>query len=375
MLDFSFTPTQEEYRKQLRELALRELLPHYQKNDAEERFPRAQIQRIVRFGEEFWRGREEERDLISVGITAEEVARGDFNCVLPSLGSTYHGQFFADLTPQQEERWLPGLASGAQTVGLCITEPGAGSDMARLEARGERRGDRWILNGVKNSVSYLNADVFYVFVRTDPEARGWKGISGFLLPRETKGLSFEKVDDLGCRAVPRGVVRFQNVEVADDAMVGPPGTAFLRISRFFDVNRAVIGLKCVGAAQQSIDETVAHAKTRVVFGAPLAAHQAASFALAEAETSLELARWQCYRVLWMRQRGIPCQREGAMAKWWAPKVAAEVIHKCLLLHGHRGYSRELPLEQRLRDVIGWQIGDGSEEVMKLIIVRGLFAGG
>jgi cyclohexanecarboxyl-CoA dehydrogenase len=375
MLDFSFTPTQEEYRKQLRELALRELLPHYQSNDAEERFPREQIRRIVRFQDEFWRGREPERDLISVGITAEEVARGDFNCVLPSLGSSYHGQFFADLTPQQEARWLPGLASGAQTVGLCITEPGAGSDMARLEARGERRGERWILNGVKNSVSYLNADVFYVFVRTDPEASGWKGISGFLLPRETKGLSFEKVDDLGCRAVPRGVLRLEDVEVGDDALVGPPGTAFARISRFFDVNRAVIGLKCVGAAQQSIDETVEHAKTRIVFGAPLAAHQAASFALAEAETWLELARWQCYRVLWMRQRGIPCQREGAMAKWWAPKVAAEVIHKCLLLHGHRGYSRELPLEQRLRDVIGWQIGDGSEEVMKLIIVRSLFAGG
>ncbi len=113
----------------------------------------------------------------------------------------------------------------------------------------------------------------------------------------------------------------------------------------------------------------------MVFGAPLAAHQGASFALADATTWLELARWQCYRVLWMRQRGLPCQSEGAMVKWWAPKMAAEAIHKCLLFHGHRGFSRELPIQQRLRDVIGWQIGDGSEEVMKLIIVRGLFAGG
>ncbi|MEN8159139.1 MAG: acyl-CoA dehydrogenase family protein [Myxococcota bacterium] len=374
MLDFSFSPAQQEYRKQLRELALRELLPGYQRNDDEERFPTKEIQRIVRFGEEFWHGREDERDLISVGITAEEVARGDFNVVLPSLGSTYHSQFFADLTPEQERRWLPGLVSGEQVVGLAITEPGAGSDMAKLSATGERRGDRWVLNGVKNSVSYLNGDVFYVFVRTDPEATGWKGISGFLLDRDTPGLSFEKVDDLGCRAVPRGVMRFENVEVGDDALVGPPGTAFIRISKFFDVNRAVIGLKCVGAAQQSIDETVKYAKERIVFGAPLGAHQAASFALAEAETWLELARWQCYRVLWMRQHDIPCQREGAMAKWWAPKVSADVIHKCLLLHGHRGYSRELPLEQRLRDVIGWQIGDGSEEVMKLIVVRSLFGG-
>jgi cyclohexanecarboxyl-CoA dehydrogenase len=139
-------------------------------------------------------------------------------------------------------------------------------------------------------------------------------------------------------------------------MVGEPDDAFIRISRFFDVNRAVIALKCVGAA----------------FGAPLAAHQGVAFPLAEAATSLELARWHCYRVLWLRQHGLPCQREGAMAKWWAPKMAADVIHRCLLFHGHKGYSKALPIEQRLRDVIGWQIGDGTEEVMKLIITRDLF---
>jgi cyclohexanecarboxyl-CoA dehydrogenase len=169
------------------------------------------------------------------------------------------------------------------------------------------------------------------------------------------------------------VVRFDGVEVGPDARVGEPGTAFLRISRFFDVNRAVIGLKCVGAALQTLDETVAHARERVVFGAPMAAHQGVTFPLTEAATQLELARWQCYRVLWMRQQGLECHREGAMAKWWAPKVAAEAIHKCLLFHGHRGFSKALPIEQRLRDVIGWQIGDGSEEVMKLIIARSLFA--
>jgi cyclohexanecarboxyl-CoA dehydrogenase len=185
------------------------------------------------------------------------------------------------------------------------------------------------------------------------------------------GLSFEEVDDLGCRAVPRGIMRFENVEVPTENMVGEPGTAFIRISKFFDVNRGVIGLKCVGAAQQSLDETIAYGSKRIVFGAPVVSHQSVSFELAEAETYLELARWQCYRVLWLKQHERPCQREGAMAKWWAPKVAADVIHKCLLLHGHYGYSRALPLQQRLRDVIGWQIGDGSEEVMKLIVAREL----
>ncbi len=371
MLGFSFTTAQEEFRTGLREIALRELLPRYQEADVNLIYPKEQIQRVIRYSNEFWSDREDEWNLVSVGITAEEVARGDINSVLPALGKPYHDQFLADFSPAQQQRWLPTLMSGEQMIGLGITEPAAGSDMGRLEARAERRGDRWVLNGVKNSVSFLNAAVFYMFVRTDPDTRGWQGISAFLIPRDTPGMSFEPIDDLGCRAIPRGVVRLENVELGDSDRVGEPGTAFTRISRFFDVNRAVIGLKCIGAALQSLDETIAWTKKRVVFGGPVAGHQSVSFKFAEAATRLELGRLGCYRVLWMRDQGVACQHEGAMVKWWAPKTAAETIHSCLLLHGHYGFSKQLPLQQRLRDVIGWQIGDGSEEVMKLIIAREL----
>jgi len=368
VLDFSFTPAQQEYRTALRVLALRELLPLYQRGDREQAFPQAQIQRVIRFADELWRGREGERDLIQVGINAEEVARGDFNVVLPSLGSPYQTQFLGDLSAAQKKRWLPGLMTGDQLIALCIIEPAAGSDMGRLATSAVRDGDRYVLNGVKNSVSYLNADVFYTFARTD-DAPGWRGISAFLVARDASGMSFEPVEDVGCRAIPRGIVRFADVAVPAEDRVGEEGSAFFRISRFFDVNRAVIGLKCIGAALQSIDEMVAYTKQRVVFGKPLLAQQSVGFQLAEAVTTLELARWQCYRVLWMRQNGLPCQEAGAMVKWYAPKAAAEAIHKGLLFHGHYGYSTELPIQQRLRDVLGWQIGDGSEEVMKLILAR------
>jgi len=375
MLDFSFSRTHEEFRSALREFALKELLPRYQEFDATQEYPREQIKKVIAFGEDFFRGREDEWDLVAVGITAEEIARGDFNVVLPSLGRPYHEHFLGALSPAQRERWVPGLLSGDQTIGLAITEPAAGSDMGRLEATAVRRDDRWTLNGVKNSVSFLNAHVFYVFVRSDPNASGWEGLSSFLIPRDTPGLSLEPVDDLGCRAVPRGVLRMEDVEVGDADLVGELGSAFVRISRFFDINRAVIGLKCVGAALQSLDETVDRVTERVAFGQPLMGHQGVSFPLAEAATLLELARWQCYRVLWMREQGIECQRDGAMAKWFAPKVAAETIQKCLTFHGHLGYSKQLPIQQRLRDVLGWLIGDGSEEVMKLIIARDLMLDG
>jgi cyclohexanecarboxyl-CoA dehydrogenase len=372
MLDFSFTPAQEEYRAALRKIALEELLPRYQAGDAQQIYPAEQIKRILAFSQAFWAGRESERDLISVGITAEEIARGDFNAVLMSLGPSYTRHFLSEANPELMDRWLPGLATGDQVIGLCLTEPGAGSDMAAMSATALPHGDGFRLNGVKNSVSFLNADVFYTFVRTDPDSKGWRGISAFLIPRDTNGLSFEAWDDLGCRAVPRGTLTLKDVDVSRDWMVGAPGQAFAMISQFFDINRAVIGLKCIGAAMQSIEETIEHTKRRMVFGAPLAANQAVSFGIAEDVTHLELARLQCYRVLWMRENGIPCQDLGAMVKWYAPKMAAEAVHRCLRFHGHYGYSRDLPHQQRLRDIIGWQIGDGSEEVMKLLIARSRF---
>ena len=371
MLDFSFTPAQEEYRLRLRELALSELLPRYQRGDAEQAYPYDQVKQVLRFAAEFWKGREAERDLISVGITAEEVARGDLNCVLTSLGPPYMRHFLPEGSALSEH-WRLGLESGDKIIALCLTESSAGSDMGRIQTRAEQRGERFVLNGEKNSVSFLNADLFYVFARSDPTSSGWSGLSAFLVPRETSGLSFEPVEDLGCRAIPRGILRLNDVEVPADSLVGEPGRAFVMISRFFDINRAVIALKCVGAPLQTLEETIAYTRKRIQFGAPIATYQGVSFPLSEAATFLELTRWQCYRVLWMRQQNLPCQREGAMVKWWGPKIAAEVIHKCLLFHGHYGYSKALPIQQRLRDVIGWQIGDGSEEVMKLIITRSLF---
>ena len=372
VLDFSFSPAQEDYRCAVRQLALTELLPRYQSGDANQAYPADQVRRVLAFSREFWAERGEEPNLVSVGITAEEVARGDFNAVLTALGPTYTRLLLKEAAPTLLDRWLPGLTSGDQIIGLCLTEPGAGSDMGAMAAAAVRNGDSYVINGIKNSVSYLNADVFYVFARTDPEASGWRGISAFLIPREAPGISFEEVEDLGCRAVPRGTLTLEDVEVPSEWMVGAPGQAFAMISHFFDINRAIIGLTCIGAAMQSLDETIEYTKNRIVFSAPLASNQAVSFGLAEDVTHLELAGLMCYKVLWMRQNQIPCQDYGAMVKWYAPKMAVEAVHRCLRLHGHYGYSTELPHQQRLRDIIGWQIGDGSEEIMKMLIARSRF---
>lgn len=137
----------------------------------------------------------------------------------------------------------------------------------------------------------------------------------------------------------------------------------------FDFSRALIGLQCVGAAQQTVDETWAYVSQRQAFDRPISTFQGVSFPLAESETLLAAARMLCYQTLWLKDAGLPHTTEAAMCKWWAPKTAYDVITSCLLLHGQYGYRTEKPIEQRLRDVLGLQIGDGTAQIMKLIIAR------
>jgi cyclohexanecarboxyl-CoA dehydrogenase len=137
----------------------------------------------------------------------------------------------------------------------------------------------------------------------------------------------------------------------------------------FDFSRALIGLQCIGSAQQTVDETWQYVSSREAFDQPLSKNQGVAFPLAEAETLLSAARLLCYQTLWLKDAGQPHTAQAAMCKWWAPKTAYDVITQCLLLHGQFGYRSDLPIEQRLRDVLGLQIGDGTAQIMKLVIAR------
>jgi cyclohexanecarboxyl-CoA dehydrogenase len=374
MLDFSFTDEQELLRTTLREFSLKELLPKYGYWDKHEKYPYEPIKKILEIANPYgddWRSAQKSKDVITAGIIAEEVARGDFNCVLPSMGPFAMSVFLLEASDELKETWLPGLMTGDKVIGLCLTEPDAGSDLGALRTTAVRDGDDYVLNGEKNSVSFLNADVFYVFARTEKGSTGYRGISAFLVPRETEGLDFSPYHDLGCRAVPRGQLFMSDARVPARCMVGREGEAFKMIMKYLDVNRAFIGLMCIGAAQQTLDETIEYVKEKHAFGLPIGRFQGVSFPIAEAATKLELGRLLCYKILWMKQNDIQCTLEGAMAKWWVPKTCVEVIHECLLLHGHYGYTDEFPIEQRLRDVIGWEIGDGTAQIQKLIISRQL----
>ena len=152
-------------------------------------------------------------------------------------------------------------------------------------------------------------------------------------------------------------------------MLGGEGDGFRQTMNGFDYSRAIIGLQCLAAAFASLEETWTYITEREAFGMPIAKFQGVTEPLAIAETQMTAARLLCYQTLWLRDQDLPHTSQAAMCKWWCPQLAFQVIHRCLLTHGHYGYSTDLPHEQRLRDVMGLQIGDGTEQIQKMIIAR------
>jgi cyclohexanecarboxyl-CoA dehydrogenase len=371
-MDFDFTEDQQMFRQTIRKFAREVILPRRKEWDREKKYPRPIGRLVAELGltAPFV-------SYVHNGIIVEEVSYVDFNCayaVLPT-GESYAMYGLPGVPDEVAEPIREALRKHETNLSLCFTEPEAGSDYANISTTAIRAENEWIINGCKNSVSFLGeSDNLLVWAKTKNEKSVW-ATTAFLVPANTPGVSRPVLhDDMGTLGTPRGVVYFDNVHIPKNYMVGEEGRGFELAADLYDTNRAMIGLMCIGPAQASIDETVEYAKKRVVFGNPISKYQAVSFALAEAHTLLEAARLLCYKTLWLADHKRRRSMEGAMVKWWVPQVCFDIVHKCMLFHGHYGYTRDLPFEQRLRDIVGWQTGDGTIEVCKLIIARKLFGG-
>jgi len=375
-VDLQFSPEQDALARTLRQFARRELAPHSAAWDRGGEFPRAAWRRMGELGllglriPAAYGG--QESDFLTFGIAMEEIGRGDFSCTYGIQLAGLAGEILGhNATEEIKARWLPGTASGEAVVALALTEPGAGSDAANLACRAERAGDGYVLTGEKSGISLgMVAQAAIVFARTDPAGRA-RGVTAFLVPLDLPGVTRSPLRDMGTRAIARAVLAFDHVRIPGSHRLGEEGTGFYQVMRGFDYNRIGIALACLGVAQQSLEETMVYVRERNAFGRPLARFEGVSFPIAEAATQVEACRWLCYRALWLADQGRPHTKESAMTKWWGPRLSVETIHRCLLLHGHYGYTDELPFEQRMRDVIGLEIGDGAAEVMKMVVAREL----
>jgi len=311
-------------------------------------------------------------DAVTTGIAAEQVARADLNAayliLLPSLVAEV---LTGAADERQREAWLPAIAAGEALPCFCLTEPEHGSDAASLGLRAERDRSGWRLTGEKTSISLaMAAQTALVFARTGGE--GARGISAFYVELDDRYVQRSPFVDLGERAIGRASLAFDAHPVAPEQLVGGEGEGFVRCMQGFDYSRALIALMCLATAQQALEDAVAYARQRRAFGQPLSRQQGVAFPLIELATRLRGARWLCYEALWRKDRGLPHVLEANMAKWWGPQLAADACHQALLAFGHSGYSEELPQGQRLRDVIGLEIGDGTAQIAKLVAARQLF---
>ena len=310
-------------------------------------------------------------DAVTTGLIAEELAYGDFNISAIPVGISLNGAILVrHASAEVVQEWVPRMTAGRAVVAICLTEPRGGSDASNLQMRARRDSDHYVLNGEKTSITFGDrADAYLVFARTGRPEEGAKGVSAFFIPGTAKGISRTCFDDVGGAASGRGSVFLDDVRVPLSHLVGAEGMGFTQVMQGFDYSRALIGLQCVGAAQASLDEAWAYAKEREAFGRPIGQFQGVSFPLSEGESQIAAVRQLCYHALALRDAGLPHTSEAAMCKWMGPRNAFDVIHQCLLTFGHYGWSKDLPHQQRMRDVMGLEIGDGTAGVMKMIIAR------
>ena len=379
MSGFGFSEEQEMFRMVMRDFAQKELAPGAKeraKQEGQFMMAHEELKNIVSKMNIIGLGISTEyggqgADWLTMGIAVEEMSKADMNMgalpVLPALVAK--AMDIGGVSHEVKQKYISAMCRGECLPCLALTEPDFGSDAAAIRMKAVREGDYYILNGEKTSVSGgMTADIAFLFAKTDLEA-GFKGVTSFIVPLDLPGVSRSPILDMGFKSATRASIFFDNVRIPVDHRLSEEGKGFYMLMGTFDVLRVFLSLSVLGGAETSIDEAIEYVKLRTAFGKPIARFEGVSFKIAEHATWIEAAKLLCYRTLWLADQGAVHTKEAAMCKWLCPVVACNAIHDALLIHGHVAYSEELPIEQRLRDAIGFQMADGTAEIMKLIIAR------
>lgn len=305
--------------------------------------------------------------LAALGIACEEVAYADPACAYQVFANNVAADVFLQTgSPEVIDRWLAPTIEGRAVCAIALTEPGAGSDAQGLVTKAVPVEGGWELSGEKTSITQApDADVAIVVARETGSGR----ISAFVVDMSSPGISRQRFEDPGFRAVGRGSIMMDGVFVSSTDRLGEGGQGFALIMQEFDLTRTLIAYMVLGIAHRALDLTVEHVRRRTSFGQPLSRYQGVSLPIAEHLTYLAAVRALADSALAARSAGRPHTVEAAMLKWWAPQVGFKAVQECVVLHGHIGWSEEMPLQALLRDISGFQIGDGTPQIQKLIIAR------
>lgn len=309
---------------------------------------------------------------VEAGIVIEEVSRADFNLGFALFGAYSANQLLSMFaTDAIKDEWLAPALRGETAIGFALTEPGAGSDSRNIQTRATKVDGGWRITGQKASSGFtVVAGATIVWTRTSDDPR--RGITPFLVPLDSPGITRERIPNYGFRPTGRGMIGLEDVFVTEGQMLGEVGEGFTKIASSFDFTRGMIALEATGAADRAIEQTIAYVSERETFGEVLASRQGVTFPIAEHATRIEAARLLAYSVLAKSDAGLPFTKEASMAKWFATEAATNAVRDMIVLHGYRGYSNDLFLMQLMRDLQGLEIAEGATQIQKLIISRELF---
>jgi alkylation response protein AidB-like acyl-CoA dehydrogenase len=365
-------------RDALRSFSQERLAPNAARWDREEHFPKAELKELARLGA-FGVAVPEEYggaglDYVSLALVLEEIAAGDGgtstiisvnNCPVCSIGMMYASE-------AQKRQWLVPLAQGELLGAFALTEPHTGSDAAALRTTAVRDGDEYVLNGTKQFItSGKYGDVAIVMAVTD-KAAGKKGISAFWVPTSTPGYVVAGLEHkMGQHSSDTAQILFENCRIPAANLIGEEGMGYKIALSGLEGGRIGIASQSVGMARAAFEAALGYARERESFGKPIFEHQSVQFKLAEMAMKIEAARQLILHAASMKDAGLPCLKEAAMAKLFASEMAERVVSSAMQVFGGYGYVNDFPVERIYRDVRVCQIYEGTSDIQKILIARAL----
>jgi acyl-CoA dehydrogenase len=378
-MDYEFPENLRLMRDTARRFVKNELEPISQKVEEEEKIPESVVQKMREMGF-FGLSIPEEYGGMGLGTLGECVMNEEFgrvNSCFRSRFGTNNGigsqGILIDGTPEQKEKYLPRIASGEWTAAFALTEPNAGSDAANIQTKAEKKGDVYLLNGLKHFITNGDiADVVTVMAVTD-KTKGPRGVTAFIVEKTFPGYSVGKIDKkMGIHGNNTSEIVFEDCQVPARNIIGlEEGRGFVTAMKVLEKGRITIAAVCVGTAQYCLDLSIAHSKQRVQFGKPISANQAIQWMLADMAISIYTARQIVYHTAWCRDQKQRVTQQAAMVKVYCTEMVNRVVDSALQVHGGMGYMKESPIERIYRDMRLYRIFEGTSEVQRMVIAREL----
>ena len=375
MISFSLTEEQKALQEMAREFAEKEMKPNAAKYDKGEEFSEDVMKKAFDVGfltctvpSEYGGGGMNDLDTV---IISEELAAGCAGMYTTMMvNALAYTPIILFGTDEQKKKFLTPQTEKMSFASFCLTEREAGSDAGSMKTRAKKVGKEYIINGSKCFISNGGiASLYVVFANSNPE-KGMRGLSAFIVPRETPGVIIGKEEDkMGHRASNTVELTFEDVKIPEENLLGKEGIGFIVAMKTLDKTRAPVGAAGVGVARAALEYAIEYAKNRRQFGKPIALFQNTSFKIAQMAMEINAARHLVWHAAWLMDEGVPCGKESAMAKAFGSDVAMKVTTECVQILGGYGYMKDYPMEKLMRDAKLLQIYEGTNEIQRLVISR------